>query len=252
MQISRPLNSLALSILLGAQISATAFAEVRVNGATTVTYGLMRPQKEKIEKLAGTQLAILPSSTSRGLADLVSGNADIAMLAEPLEHAAASLNKANPNAINPADYVGRHVGNAQVQIIVHPSNPVARLSRAQLAKIFSGEVRNWSEIGGPNLAILLVGEPTSAPHKLITDALEVKISPQMRAVQNTNQTAVIVAQAPGAISYLSTAHEVAERSKLRVVETEIKVPLQLYLAYRKNAPGEVIRVVEAATAVADK
>jgi hypothetical protein len=67
----------------------------------------------------------------------------------------------------------------------------------------------------------------------------------LRIVQNTNQAATIVAQALGAIGNISTAHDVAERDKLRVLETEIKLPLHLYIAYRKDARDEVMRVVEA-------
>jgi hypothetical protein len=71
----------------------------------------------------------------------------------------------------------------------------------------------------------------------------------MRAVQNTNQIAIIVAQAPGALGNVSTAHDLPERSRFRVVETELKLALRLYLAYRNDAPDEVRRVVDAAIAV---
>ncbi len=74
----------------------------------------------------------------------------------------------------------------------------------------------------------------------------------MRVVQNTNQTAVIVVQAPGALSYITTAHDLPERSKLQVVDSDVKLPLALYLAYRKDAPAQVKKVVEAAASVATK
>jgi phosphate transport system substrate-binding protein len=229
---------------------STASAEVKVHGATTVTFGLMKPHKDKIEKMAGVPLAILPSSTSRGLADLAQGKADIAMLAEPLESAAESLTKKEPGSMNASDYVGKHVGDAYVQFIIHPTNPVQKLTKEQLAALFSGKVKNWSEVGGANTPVLLVGEPTSSPHKMIQEALGVSYASDLRAVQNTNQTAQIVMQAPGALSYLSTAHELADRSKLKVVDSEVKLPLQLYLAYRKDAPDEIKKVVEAAMTAA--
>jgi hypothetical protein len=74
----------------------------------------------------------------------------------------------------------------------------------------------------------------------------------MRPVQNTNQTAVIVAQAPGALSYITTAHDLPERSKLKVIESEVKLPLALYLAFRKDAPDQVKKVVDAASAAGNK
>jgi hypothetical protein len=87
---------------------------------------------------------------------------------------------------------------------------------------------------------------------LIREALDISYAPDLRVVQNTNQTAVIVAQAPGALSYISTAHDLPERSKLKVVDSEIKLPLALYLAFRRDASDDVRKVIEAAAAVAMK
>ena len=89
-------------------------------------------------------------------------------------------------------------------------------------------------------------------HKMIREALGISYAPDLRVVQNTNQTAVIVAQAPGALSYISTAHDLPERDKLKVVDSEVKLPLALYLAFRKDASDDVRKVVEAAAAVAGK
>jgi ABC-type phosphate transport system substrate-binding protein len=241
----------ALAILC-CSLPDVVFADVKVHGATTVTFGLMRPRQAEIEKLARVQLTILPSSTSHGLTDLVQGKADIAMLAEPLEDIAAVMNRKKPGFVNLAEYTGRHVANAYVQIIVHPSNPVKALSNDQLAGLFSGRIRSWSEVGGANQPVLTVGEPTSSPYRMIQDALKIAYAPDLRVVQNANQTAIIVAQAPGAISYITTAHDLPIRSKLKVVGTDLKLPLQLHLAIRKDAPEHVKRVVEAAASLGEK
>src|SRR5262245_21399424 len=91
MQVSRPQWSRAATTIWIAVsvLAAAAQADVRVHCATTVHFGLMKPQKEKIEQLTGVALKIVPSSTSHGLLDLAQGKADIAMLAEPVEAAAA-------------------------------------------------------------------------------------------------------------------------------------------------------------------
>jgi phosphate transport system substrate-binding protein len=233
-----------IALLLG--IASSLAAEVKVYGATTVTFGLMKPKQAMIERAAGVTINLLPSSTTRGLADLAQGNADIAMLAEPLESAAESVNKTQPGLVKVDELVGKHVGDAYIQFIVHPSNPLKNLSKAELAGLFSGKIKNWSEIGGANQPVLLVGEPTSSPHKMIADALAISYAADLRVVQNTNQTAVIVMQAPGALSYITTAHDIPERPKLKVVNSEVRLPLVLYLAYRKDASSDVKKVIDAA------
>ncbi len=40
-------------------------------------------------------------------------------------------------------------------VLVHPSNQISQLSIGTLARVFSGEIRNWSEIGGANQSITL-------------------------------------------------------------------------------------------------
>jgi phosphate transport system substrate-binding protein len=239
----------AASAALMLLISSPAWADVKIHGATTVAFGLMQPQQARIEQLAGIELAILPSSTSHGLADLVQGRADIAMLAEPLESAAAALNSEMPGLITLEDFTTRQVGTAFVQFIVHPSNPIQKLTKAQLAGLYSGTIKNWSELGGNNQSVLLVGEPTSSPYRLIREALGISYTPDLRAVQNTNQTAIIAAQAPGALSNISTAHDVPERGKFKVVDTDLKITLRLYLVFRKNAPQQIKRVVDVAASL---
>jgi phosphate transport system substrate-binding protein len=51
-------------------------------------------------------------------------------------------------------------------VITHKSTPVDALTSEQLQSLFSGNVANWKEVGGPDLAVTLVvpGEQTGA-HK---------------------------------------------------------------------------------------
>jgi len=238
--------------MLAAMLSpGLAHAEVKVRGATTVAYGLINPNKAKVEQLAKTELSVLPSSTGHGLAELAESKADIAMLADPLESAAGALNAKTPGLVDLTVLSSQHLGDAFVQFIVHQSNPVTRLSKAQLADLYSGKIKNWSELGGNDQPVIVVGEPTSSPYRIIRDALAISYSADLRAVQNTNQCAIVVAQAPGAIGNISTAHhDLPERARLKVLETEVKLPLHLYVAYRKDARDEVLRVVEALKEIA--
>src|SRR5262245_2694491 len=177
-------NRVAVAAVLASLIGATAaFADVRIHGATTVSFGLIKPNKEKIERISGVTIAILPSSTTRGLLDLAQGRADIAMLAEPLETAAESVNKKEPGSVNVGELASRHVGDAHVQFIVNPANPLQTLSKAQLADLFSGRIKNWSELKGADQQVIPVGEPTSTPHRLIAEALGITYSPDLRIVQ---------------------------------------------------------------------
>ena len=38
-------------------------------------------------------------------------------------------------------------------VIAHPSNPVNELTTDQIRKIYSGELTNWNQVGGPDIAV---------------------------------------------------------------------------------------------------
>ncbi|HJH27548.1 MAG TPA: hypothetical protein C5S37_12495 [Methanophagales archaeon] len=48
------------------------------------------------------------------------------------------------------------IGKDSVAIVVHPSNGVSELTMAQASKIFSGEIKNWKEVGGADEAIRVI------------------------------------------------------------------------------------------------
>ncbi len=46
--------------------------------------------------------------------------------------------------------------------IVHPSNPVKNLTLDQLKAIYTGTIKNWKEVGGPALQIVVISRDTSS------------------------------------------------------------------------------------------
>jgi phosphate transport system substrate-binding protein len=55
------------------------------------------------------------------------------------------------------------IGKDAISVIVHKDNPVKKLTRAQLKDIFTGKIKNWKIVGGPDLAIqaIIVKEGSS-------------------------------------------------------------------------------------------
>lgn len=51
---------------------------------------------------------------------------------------------------------GTEIARDGVVLIVHPRNPITRLSQAQFRRIVSGEITDWSQLGGPRGTIFIV------------------------------------------------------------------------------------------------
>ncbi len=52
------------------------------------------------------------------------------------------------------------IGYDGIAVIVHPDNPISELTIAQLSDLFTGKLRNWSEVGGPDLPVRLISRPS--------------------------------------------------------------------------------------------
>ena len=44
-----------------------------------------------------------------------------------------------------------------IAVIVHPDNPVADLDVETIAKLYTGEITNWKDVGGSDAAVVLIG-----------------------------------------------------------------------------------------------
>ncbi|MFT5153227.1 MAG: phosphate transport system substrate-binding protein, partial [Planctomycetota bacterium] len=64
------------------------------------------------------------------------------------------------------------IGRDAIAVVVNAKNPVQGLSREDLARIFTGQVQNWTEVGGPDLELhaFVVGAE-SATSQVFRDAV---------------------------------------------------------------------------------
>lgn len=94
-----------------------------------------------------------------------------------------------------------------IAIIVNPANTVEDLTLEQIADIYTGKITNWSELGGSDSEIVLIGrEAGSGTRSGFEEIVEVKDLCQYRQeLSSTGDVIATVAQNPGAIGYASLA-----------------------------------------------
>ena len=94
-----------------------------------------------------------------------------------------------------------------IAIIVNPNNPVSDLDVETIAKIYTGEIKNWKEVGGNDAEIVLIGREagsgTRDGFESITDT-EDKCK-YRQELTSTGDVITTVASNPGAIGYASLA-----------------------------------------------
>jgi phosphate transport system substrate-binding protein len=232
------------AIVAGGAFGAGAADSLKVSGSTTVYANVFLPHQGKIESSTGVKLAVTSNGSGRGLADLVSGQSDVAMISSPLAEVAKK------NNIDAGPLKEHKVGNSRLIFIVHPSNPVKSLTMDQVRDIFAGKITDWKDVGGTAGPILFVTEDAKGGLRTTFEEKVMKgtaVSPQARALPNGTQIPTIVRQAAGAIGTSNPRHDL---NGVKVLETE-KVEQALYLV-TKGAPNPAAtKVIQAAAAASN-
>nr|WP_212942571.1 phosphate ABC transporter substrate-binding protein [Paenibacillus antibioticophila] len=109
-----------------------------------------------------------------------------------------------------AELVDHQVAVVAMAAVVNPAVGVDNLTKDQLVKIFSGEVKNWSEVGGADQAIQIVNRPSSSGTRATFEkyALGTKTEDLEGSIQEDSSGTVkkLVAETPGAIGYLALSY----------------------------------------------
>lgn len=92
-----------------------------------------------------------------------------------------------------------------IAVVVDNTNTVEDLTKEQLSKIYKGEVTNWSDVGGSDMPVVVVGrEAGSGTRSAFEELLE--LEEQCKYANELDSTGAVmakVAATPGAIGYVS-------------------------------------------------
>ncbi len=134
------------------------------------------------------------TGSSAGIEALTAGTVDIANASRALadEEKAAGL-------------VENVVALDGIAVVVDPANTVGDISKADLAKIYTGEIKNWSELGGEDQPIVVIGRESGSGTR---DAFEELVEVEEKCVysnelDSTGAVVAKVAATKGAIGYVS-------------------------------------------------
>ncbi|MDO4330802.1 MAG: phosphate ABC transporter substrate-binding protein [Lachnospiraceae bacterium] len=92
-----------------------------------------------------------------------------------------------------------------IAVVVDPANTVEDLTKEQLADIYAGNVTNWSEVGGTNSPIVVVGREAGSGTRGAFEEI-LKLEEQCKYSNELDSTGAVmakVASTPGAIGYVS-------------------------------------------------
>jgi phosphate transport system substrate-binding protein len=92
-------------------------------------------------------IEIATAGTKYGFQSLAAGSCDIVLASRPVSDEEAKQLASSGDLTAPASE--NVIAMDGIAVIVHPNLAVDELSVDQLARVFSGEITNWTELGGP-------------------------------------------------------------------------------------------------------
>ncbi|MFT4144845.1 MAG: phosphate ABC transporter substrate-binding protein [Mobilitalea sp.] len=132
--------------------------------------------------------------SSAGIEALLAGTVDIGNASRELKDTETS-----------AGAVENVVAIDGIAIIMDKNNTVKDLTKDQIAQIFTGAIKNWSEVGGADQPIVVIGrESGSGTRDAFEELVEVKdLCVYSNEINSTGGVLAKVASTPGAIGYVS-------------------------------------------------
>ena len=191
-----------LSIALAALLALTVLASCGKSESGTVSTDGSTSMQKVIGALgeqfqadhSGITFTYNPTGSGSGITAVSEGRCDIGLSSRALkdEEKASGL-------------VGTTVALDGIAIIVNPENPVSDLSVDQIAAIYTGEITNWSEVGGNDAEIVLIGrEAGSGTRDGFESITKTTDKCQYRQeLTSTGDVITTVSQNPDAIGYAS-------------------------------------------------
>lgn len=191
---------MALSLFAGCGQKAndngtTTGGTVSTDGSTSMEKVIGALGESFMEANSGTTFTYNPTGSGSGIQAVSEGRCDIGLSSRALKDDEKATLTETVVALD------------GIAMIVNPENPVSDLTVEQIADIYTGKITNWSEVGGNDAEIVLIGrEAGSGTRDGFESITGTKDACQYRQeLTSTGDVITTVSQNPDAIGYASLA-----------------------------------------------
>jgi phosphate transport system substrate-binding protein len=194
------MSVLFLVLSLTGPMSASAGQTLRYSASAQVFEAFENARLITFTQDTGIDVDLYVGSSQSCVYRLLQDMTDVASSVRPLSQREKDFGlKATPFAKDP------------LAVITHQSTPVDALTTEQLQSLFSGNVTNWKELGGPDLAVTLVvpGEQTGAHKNFRRQVMHHNdVQYDIMTYPSTRVLEAIESLPPGAVSFISRGAQI--------------------------------------------
>ena len=201
----------AAAFLIGTALLASAAAaddlrgSIQIKGSDTMVNLCQAWAEAFMAVHPKVTVAVTGGGSGTGIAALLSGTCDL--VASSRKMTAKEIASTTSHGATPQELIAALDGLA---VVVHPSNPITRLTLEQLADLFTGKIHNWKELGGADKAVVLLSREVNSgthvyfkEHVLAASAGDgpKEFSPEALLLPSSQAIADEVASNPAGVGY---------------------------------------------------
>ena len=185
----------------GDKAAAELSGTITAVGSTALQPLVEAAAEQFMEENSGVQITIQGGGSGQGITQIVQGAVQIGnsdVFAEEKVDDPADAEKIKDNRVC---VVG-------MGPIVNPEVSVDDIAIADLAKIFTGEITNWNQVGGSDQEIVVINRQAGSGTRAVFEAavLGDRESATFQEQDSSGTVAKMVSETPGAISYLAFSY----------------------------------------------
>ena len=196
---------------------------LQIKGSDTMVNLTQAWAEAFMAKYPRVTVAVTGGGSGTGIAALIGGTCDLAATSRKMtdKEQASATAQGNP----PQEWTVALDGLA---VVVHPGNPVKRLTIEQLAQLFTGKIQNWKELGGANTPVALLSrEVNSGTHvyfkehvlSALKDGGPKEFAPEALLLPSSQAIADEVASNLGSIGYYGMGYTNPRNAIVAVAKT---------------------------------
>jgi phosphate transport system substrate-binding protein len=212
--------SFLVSVFAGLVISTARADKLVIKGSDTLGAKLVPQLAEQFKAdHSDATFDIAAEGSTTGFAALIDGTAQIGMASRPAKTEEIAAAKAKNVTLKETT-----VAYDGMAVIVNENNPVKNLTKRQVEQIFTGEVGDWSAVGGSGGSVSIYTRNTSSGTYSEFKEMAMKkrdYAPSSQKMAGNEQIAAEVGKNPNGIGYVGLAYTKAKGVKVISIDNAL-------------------------------
>ena len=195
-------TTVAMLMGIGAATAGDA-NKIVVDGSTTVGPIAKAFAEYYMGKHPDVNITVSESGSGNGAKSLINAACDVATMSRPMKN--SEKDAAKSAGILPIEHI---VAMDGIAIVVNPGNSVEGLTIEQIRGIYTGAIRNWKDLGGTDMPIVVISRDTNSGTYECFEALVMnkqKMTDKTEYVGSNGAIRQRVMSTQGAIGYVGLA-----------------------------------------------